>query len=254
MTSDSSKTGHGTAEHEPDPPANYGPRTIRETKSEPKRNPTPLDVWSGIVFAAAFYPFVLAAIVIGWMLLLDINPEQIGTMIVVLPLGLMAGTFYGIIMSIPAFLLTQLLCWSLNGVVSERGASGIYGGMTGFLCISGGGLFLTNEMPSFHEWEIWVPWIFAYLLAIVMGYGGAIWFGYKKRHKGFPFFEPIFSFGKQITISYLMKLTFIVAASSIILKATNGSFYIVIAWSSYFIVQILLLVCDHWVTFWLSQR
>ena len=165
------------------------------------------------------------------------------------------GLIYGIIMSIPAFFPTQLLRWILKGIVSDRGVSGIYGGMTGFLCVSGGGLFVATGMPSMQNWQMWLPLVLAMLLAVVMGYVGAILVGYRKRDDGFPFYEPIFSFEKQISIGYMMKLTFIVAAVVAILKAAGvAGLYIGITWAVYLLTQTLLLVCDHWITRWLSAR
>ena len=158
-------------------------------------------------------------------------------------------------MSIPAFGLTQFVRWSLKGIISERGVSGIYGGMTGFLCSSGGGLFFANWLPEMRSWEEWLAVVLASILAIVMGHCGAIWMGYRRRQEAFPFFEPIFAGEKQLTIGYLMKLTFVVALFAGAFKAAGpAGFYIGIAWLVYFFTQALLLACDHWITLWWRGR
>ena len=164
-----------------------------------------------------------------------------------------AGLIYGIIMTIPAYGLTQLLRWRLKGVISDRGVSGIFGGMTGFLCISGGGLYLVSLMNYFDIWDLLV-YSSAILLAVVVGYLGAILAGYRRRNEGFPFFEPIFLVKKQITISSLMKLTLIVAVLVVVFKATGIiSLYIGGLWLAYLLVQTLLLVVDNWIMRWLRK-
>ena len=231
-----------------------------ESEPELEFNLGPLDmVWFGVVLAAAFYPTVIGALVLLFSTLAfgfaGVSLDAILMAAVFVMFSFVVGLIYGALMSIPAFFLTQLLRWSFKGIISERGICGAYGGMTGFLCTSGGGLFITNGMPPLQDWEQWTTAILVSLLAVVMGYAGAVWFGYRKRNKGFPFFEPIFSFEKQITIGYLMKLTFIVAALCVGLKSAGmAGFYIGFAWSLYLLAQTLLLVCDHWLTRWLKGR
>ena len=158
-------------------------------------------------------------------------------------------------MAVPAFLLARLLMWSLKDIISSRAASGIFGGLTGFLCISGGGLFFINGFPPASDMELRLFVLFLPLLAIVMGYVGALCSGYLSRFDGFPFYEPLFTFKKQITISYLMKVTLIVAVLAAIFKATGtGGINIGLAWLGYLLVQTLLLIGDHWLTRFLSQR
>ena len=183
-----------------------------------------------------------------------LSPDAVGEFILFVLVSLMIGTIYGVIMSAPAYLLTQLLRWSLKGIVSDRGAAGIFGGMTGFLCTSGGGLFFAY-LPFYGEiWDL-LPLFLISILAIAMGHVGAICAGYRRRVTGFPFFVPIFSFKKQITISYLMKLTLILAVLAALFKAAGtAGVNIGIAWSTYLLVQTLLLICDHWITRRLSRR
>ena len=220
----------------------------------------PLDiVWSGIVIAAACYPLVVGAIILvamGWPFGFEgFSFDVAATILWVSLVCFVIGLFYGILMTVPAYFATQFIRWILKGVISERGVSGIYGGMTGFLCVSGGGFFIASEMYAMRTLDTWLPMVFALLLAVVMGYVGAIWAGYRKQKAGFPFFEPIFSFDKQITIGYLMKLTFLVAALSVAFKAAGPlGLSIGISWLVYLLVQTLLLVCDHWLTGWLSRR
>ena len=251
MTSDSSNEGPDIA----DPQSELIQNAFREITLDPK----PLvNVWSGIVLAATCYPVVLVGLVSAVYTVSGSGPSSLSYLGVLLLFALASqiiGLLYGIFMSGPAFVLAQVLRWSLKGIISGRGASGIFGGMTGFLCVSGGGLFYTSGMPPLHAWQAWGPVFLTSLLAVVMGYVGAIWMGYRKQTVGFPFFEPIFSFEKQITIAYLMKLTFVVAAISVVFKAAGpAGLGIGIAWLVYLPVQTLLLVCDHWFTLWLSHR
>ena len=176
---------------------------------------------------------------------------DVGGIIQFLFLSVTFGAIYGVVMSIPAFFLTQLLRVSLKGMISGRAASGIFGGMTGFLCSSGGGWFFSFGMISLQDWQMYFP----ILLAVVMGHAGAIWFGYLRRNEGFPFFDSLFSFEKQITIGYLMKLTAIVAALSLVFKAVGSAgISIGIGWLVYLLLQTLLLVCDSRITRLLSER
>ena len=273
MISDSSNTdpdnaGHDNASHDnvarevteqvvgprPKPARRVAWEYDGDPKTKVKLAPTALGlVWSGIVLAAACYPIVVGTGLTVWLTLLfglvPVSLEGILSLAFFLFIGFVVGLIYGIIMSVPAYFLTQSLSWSLQGVISERGASGIYGGMTGFLCVSGGGLFFVDAVPYLGGWNEWLPQLLVLMLAVVMGHSGAILVGYRKRKAGFPFFMPIFSFEKQVTISYLMKLTFLIAAVSVILKAAGpAGLCIGIAWLLYAITQALLLGCDHWLT------
>ena len=270
MTSNLPNTDSDTDKPVPDPrPASkrrvaweHKGNAVADTRSLPELELAPLDlVWSGIVLAAAFYPIVLGGFLLVFLLFAygfkDLSFDVFVSGFSVFACSVFVGLIYGIIVSIPAFFLTQLLRWSLQGVISDRGMSGIYGGMTGFLCTCGSGLLsaIATGLPSSGNWYEWLPFALMSVLAIVMGHFGAIWTGYRKRHVGFPFFEPIFSFDKQITISYLMKLTFIVAGLTVAFKAAGtAGLYIGIAWLTYLFVQTFLLVCDHWITLWLSRR
>ena len=213
---------------------------------------TPLGfAWVGIMIAAGCYPIVVGVILVVWNLPFSLPVRDcLELMTGIIVYGLFSvgiGLLYGFLMSGPAFILTQILRWSLNGIISSRGAIGVYGGMTGFLCIST--VLLLSGGVSIYAESGWFYSLLAALLAIAMGYLGAIWFGYLKRNHGFPFFEPLFSLEKQITIGYLMKLTFVVAVSVIIFRAMGPvGPYIAVASSVYVIAQILLLVCDHWIT------
>ena len=103
--------------------------------------------------------------------------------------------------------------------------------------------------------EEWLPVIFFAVAAIGMGHAGAILAGYRKRHDGFPFFEPIFSSQKQLTIRFLFKVTLIVAVLAAVFKATGPiAQNVALTWMAYLLFQTLLLVCDHWITRWLASE
>ena len=257
MNSDLPKTNQDIAEQKPEPPLKSEPRGAW---GEPQEPPTPLGIaWFGVVLAAACYPIVVAGFMLVHALLtnglLRLPAEVIGMGAMFLVFGCMIALTYGAIMAVPAFFLTRVLSYGLKGMISERGASGIFGGLTGFLCASGGGFFWMDRMSNFRSWEDWSFFAIFPLTASVMGYAGAIWAGYLKRNDGFPFFEPIFVVKKQITIRYLMKLTFAVAVLAVVFKAAGASGGIIgITWMAYLLVQVLLLACDHLMTCWLKHR
>jgi len=213
-------------------------------------------VWFGIAISAGCYPLVIGAILFVWSIVaFGLNGsalELIGGLICFVVIGFGAGMMYGVIMALPAYLLTRLLRWSSGGVISDRGASGIFGGMTGFLYSTGGSLPFMQPVPRLKGWELQVFILLLFsstLLAIVMGYLGAIWAGYRNRDDGFPFFEPIISVERKFTIGFMMKLTAVVAVLAIVCKAIGTvGLYVGIAWVAYFVVQAFLLFCDHCAT------
>ena len=229
-------------------------------KSDPEMSLTAFGIaWPGVVLAAGCYPVVLAVTWGFWSLLSTgfdgLRFTEVGLVVCLSIISIVFGLISGAIMSVPAFLLTQALCWSLNGIVSTRGAIGIFGGMTGFLVISGGGFYFNDALMSDLSWEMYAVQVLVVLLAIALGYLGAILAGYLCRFDGFPFFEPFTNSNKKITISFLLKLTVVVAVLAIIFKATHGlSPYIGIAWLVYLLAQTVLLVCDRWITTWLGRR
>ena len=219
--------------------------------------PTPFGfAWYGILIAAFCYPIVLG-IVTACLLFADSTADPLlSIMMFAMLIGSpFAALVYGVLMSIPAFCLTWLLSWGSKGIVSERGASGIFGGLTGFLCVFYGGFFEVEKMQSLQSLESWFFFAGPPLLGVIMGHAGAVAVGYLKRNDGFPFFEPMFCFKKQFTIGYMLILTLIVAVLVIAFKAVGADGVNVgIAWSAYLLVQTLLLVCDYLITRWLRPR
>ena len=231
-----------------------------KTESVRQMPRTPMAIaWYGILLAAGCYPIVVGlgvAVVEGFNLGFSRNPNAVFEVLVSLVFSFMAGAVYGMIMTIPAYMLLKLFSWVLGDVISGRGASGVFGGLTGFLASTGGGLVFVDVVvfsgDSFFGLTYWA--CFA-LLAIVMGYAGAIWAGYRNRNHGFPFFEPLFAVEQQFTILFLMKLTTIIAVLAMICKAAGESgLYIGMAWVAYCVVQMLLLLCDHWLRYWFGWR
>jgi hypothetical protein len=231
-----------------------------ESESVREIRPTPLGTASrGIVLAAGCYPIAQGFFIIVWESLSNkftgFHPEMLGLLAIQIVLMFLTGMMYGFFILFPAYLLTELIGWSLGDIISSRGACGVYGGLTGFLCVTGGGTFFPNRLPTPLDSELLVFLLLASLLAVVMGHIGAIWWGYRKRNDGFPFFDPIISVDHKITIGVLMKLTFVVAILAMIFKAVGEKgLFVAIAWIVYFCAQGLLLVCDRWVTCWLRLK
>lgn len=222
------------------------------------RSPTAI-AWYGIVLAAGLYPIVVVVGVLifeGFRLGIPNGPEVIFWMLCGLLFSFTVGSILGIIMTIPAYLLLQLFGWISGDVISSRGASGVYGGLTGFLASTGGGSsFIGLTYLRYDDREFWFFCLLLPLLAIVMGYVGAIWAGYRNRNQGFPFFEPLFVVEQQFTIWFLMKLTTIVAVLVVLCKAAGEpGLHVGIAWAAYCVVQTLLLLCDHGLRYWIGWR
>ena len=163
MTSSaSSDNGSGTIDHTLGEKSNSSLRPIWEydwkTESVRRMPRAPLLIaWYGIVFAAGCYPIVLSILVFAYWRPttgFPIYPE----VIIAVPCGLVIGfslaMIYGIVMSIPAYLMLKFFGWILKAPISSRAMSGIYGGLTGFMCVTGGGLFLAiTELPPGDDLE-----------------------------------------------------------------------------------------------------
>lgn len=212
MTSSaSSDNGSGTIDHTLGEKSNSSLRPIWEydwkTESVRRMPRAPLLIaWYGIVFAAGCYPIVLSILVFAcWRP--DLGFSTYAEMIIAVPCGLVIGfslaMIYGIVMSIPAYLLLKFFGWILKAPISSRAMSGIYGGLTGFMCVTGGGLFLAiTELPPGDDLEGLYFSIFTVVLAVVVGHLGAVWAGYRYRNQGFPFFDSIIPTNQKITIGF----------------------------------------------------
>ena len=236
----------------PPPPPKSEQASVGEVEldTEVVSEPPLLSVWYGILIAVGCFPIVLTLLVstlIFGLLKAMGNPISI-LLVIITCMALVA------MMSLPAYLLTRLLSLGLGGIFSDRGAIGIYGGMTGFLSTTGGGLAFTAGPPSVRQEED-LAFLLVTTLAILMGYLGAIGACYWNRKTSIDFFEPILSREKQITISFLMKLTAIIAVLAVILKTMgNAALYMGSGWTFYFVLQACLLFCDHWITGRFSHR
>ena len=265
MTSSaSSDNGSGTIDHTLGEKSSSSLQPIWEydwkTESVRRMPRAPLLIaWYGIVFAAGCYPIVLSILVFAYWRP-DLGFSTYAEMIIAVLCGLVIwfslAMIYGIVMSIPAYLMLKFFGWILKAPVSSRAASGIYGGLTGFMCLTGGGLFLAiTELPSGDDLEGLYFLIFTVVLAVVVGHLGAVWAGYRYRNQGFPFFDSIIPTNQKITIGFLMKLTAVVAVAATMCKAIGlAGLYVGIIWMAYFAVQLILLYCDHLFTRWLGWR
>ena len=214
--------------------------------------------WFGIVFAAGLFPLAVFGITFVCVLFSEGLRFQLDVFGDVIPgtlLLFVIGIFYGIVMTIPAYVLLKLFDWVSGGVISERGASGVYGGLVGFLCTTGGGLFFASHQGGqFNRSAVYFG-VLVPLLAIVMGYVGAVWAGYRSRHVDFPYFEPLVVFEQQFSIAYLMKLTVFVAVLAVICKAVGSAGFVIgLYWVFCCVVQSCLLLCDYWIQQWVGKR
>ena len=214
--------------------------------------------WCGIVIAAGSYPIVMGAFFFGFLFFTDgipLNSEMIFSVFFYVVIGSLLGAIYGMVMSIPAYLLLQVFGWIAGGAITERGASGVFGGLTGFLASTSVSLFIFG-----HEWIMFPVEVITFMgttvpLAIAMGYLGAIGAGYRYRFDGYPFYDSPFAMNKQFSIWSMLKLTVLVAVSTVIFKAVGPlGLSLGIALAGYGVLQLFLLLCDHWCGCWMGWR
>ena len=259
MTSDSPKKETSTIAEMVERQAGLKPIWEYDWKTESVRQMprTPMVIsWYGIVLALGCYPIVMGACMVALAMFthgVSFNPEMIGAAAFYVVIGFPVGAICGIVMTIPAYLLLQVIGWISGGTISCRGASGVFGGLTGFLVSAGGGLFFIN--PWMNAIQVLVFMGTASLLAIVMGYFGAIWAGYRYRLDGYPFYDSLFAVDKQFSIWSMLKLTTLIAVVTVILKAVGPlGLNLGIAWAVYGVLQVLLLLGDHWFGCWRGWR
>ncbi len=233
----------------------FSGRSAGETNSVPQMEPKPIVIsWGGIVIAAGCYPIVMGAFFFGSLFFTDeipFNSEMIFSAIFYVLVGSLLGVVYGMVMSIPAYLLLRVFGWIAGGAISGRGTSGVFGGLTGFLASTSGSLFVFG-----HEWTMYPMKVTTFmgttaLVAIVMGYFGAIGAGYRYRFDGFPFYDSPFTTSIQFSIGSMLKLTMLIAVSTVIFKVAGPmGLSLAIAWAGYGVLQLLLMLCDHWCGGW----
>ena len=260
MTSDSPKKETSTIAEMIEHRSNLKPIWEYDWKTESVRQMprTPMAIsWYGIVLAMSCYPLVLGAfMVVFWTCTYGVqqfSPEMIFGAVAYAVVSFLFCAVCGMVMAIPAYLLLQVIGWISGGTISGRGASGVFGGLTGFLFSTGGGLFFIY--PWMDAIQVLAYMGTASLLAIVMGYFGAIGVGYRYRFDGYPFFDSLFAVDRNFSIWSLLKLTTLVAVLTVILKALGPlGLSLGIAWAVYGVVQVLLLLGDHWYGCWMGWR
>ena len=260
MTSDSPKKETSTIAEMIEHRSNLKPIWEYDWKTESVRQMprTPMAIsWYGIVLAMGCYPIVMGAFVIAFAIftngMIPLNAAMILGAILYVVISFPVGAICGMVMTIPAYLLLQVIGWISGGTISGRGASGVFGGLTGFLFSTGGGLFFIY--PWMDAIQVLAYMGTASLLAIVMGYFGAIGVGYRYRFDGYPFFDSLFAVDRNFSIWSLLKLTTLVAVLTVVLKALGPlGLSLGIAWAVYGVVQVLLLLGDHWYGCWMGWR
>ena len=260
MLSDSPKKETSTIAEMIEHRSNLKPIWEYDWKTESVRQMprTPMAIsWYGIVLAMGCYPIVMGAFVIAFAIftngMIPLNAAMILGAILYVVISFPVGAICGMVMTIPAYLLLQVIGWISGGTISGRGASGVFGGLTGFLFSTGGGLFFIY--PWMDAIQVLAYMGTASLLAIVMGYFGAIGVGYRYRFDGYPFFDSLFAVDRNFSIWSLLKLTTLVAVLTVVLKALGPlGLSLGIAWAVYGVVQVLLLLGDHWYGCWMGWR
>ena len=260
MLSDSPKKETSTIAEMIEHRSNLKPIWEYDWKTESVRQMprTPMAIsWYGIVLAMGCYPIVMGAFVIAFAIftngMIPLNAAMILGAILYVVISFPVGAICGMVMTIPAYLLLQVIGWISGGTISGRGASGFFGGLTGFLFSTGGGLFFIY--PWVDNMQVLVIMEVGSLLAIVMGYFGAIGVGYRYRFDGYPFFDSLFAVDRNFSIWSLLKLTTLVAVLTVVLKALGPlGLSLGIAWAVYGVVQVLLLLGDHWYGCWMGWR
>lgn len=210
---------------------------------------TPLgSAWLGIVFAGGLYPLIVLTIGAIVAVLFDgqriFTPGWFPDALFFLFAVYMAGLFYAIAGSIPAYCLLQFCRFFTHWVLTERGACGVYGGLTGFLCMTGGGLYFLNS-PILPE-EIPVVFLSLVAGAVALGHLGGIHRCYLKRRSKDWFKAPFFDPNQRISLKFFMGLTVTVGIFVACCKAAGESgLSIGIAWAMYGLLQIFLLFVEH---------
>ena len=203
------------------------------------------------------YPIVMGAIAVAFGIfthgMIPLSTEMIVGAILYVVIGFPVGVICGMAVTIPAYLFLQVIGWISGGTISVRGASGIFGGLTGFLFSTGGGLFFIS--PWMASMQVLIFMGTASLLAIVMGYCGAIWAGYRYRFDGYPFYNSLFVVDQNFSIWSMLKLTTWIAVLTVFFKATEPvGLSLGIAWAVYGVLQVLLVLGDHWFGCWMGWR
>ena len=260
MLSDSPKKETSTIAEMIEHRSNLKPIWEYDWKTESVRQMprTPMAIsWYGIVLAMGCYPIVMGAFVIAFAIftngMIPLNAAMILGAILYVVISFPVGAICGMVMTIPAYLLLQVIGWISGGTISGRGASGVFGGLTGFLFSTGGGLFFIY--PWVDNMQVLVIMEVGSLLAIVMGYFGAIGVGYRYRFDGYPFFDSLFAVDRNFSIWSLLKLTTLVAVLTVVLKALGPlGLSLGIAWAVYGVLQVLLVLSDHWFGCWMGWR
>lgn len=207
--------------------------------------------WGGIVLAGGFFPvivFLSATCFFAFsqgivVFLQELQPETV----IVIP-GLAAafciGLVYAVIMSIPAFLLLQLFRLLTNWMLTDRGACGVFGGLTGFLCAKGCGTLPPLGWSEFHLQHILIV-----AAATSLGHFGAVYIGFLHRQKtSFPFLAPLLDPNKRISIKFLMLVTVAIAIMVVAFKAIGPPGLVVgIYCAGYSIFQIAALLLERYI-------
>lgn len=204
--------------------------------------------WSGIVLAGGFLPVVvfMAFVTVQFFsqgiveFFWQLRPEHIG-FIPALAAAFCVGSIYASIMSMPAFVLLQLFRFFTGWLLTTRGACGVFGGLTGFLCTTGCGLVSPTALGTANLYHAGLI-----IVAVALGHFGAIYMGFLHRQKSlFPFAGPFIDSKKRISIKFLMLMTVGFAIFVVGCKSTGpGGLEIGICWSCYAVFQFLLLLFE----------
>jgi hypothetical protein len=214
--------------------------------------------WGGIVLAGGFFPVIVFLVVVTYFAFsqgLTVSLQQLQPEIVVVIPGLAAafciGLVYAAIMSIPAILLLQLFRLLTNWMLTNRGACGVFGGLTGFLCSTGCGSFAILGPGGYDLRHLVII-----STATAIGHLGAVLAGFlHRRQTSFPFYSPLLDPNKRVSIKFIMRVTVGIAILVVGFKAMGPTGLVMgIGWSSYAVFQIALLLLESRVVKFIDAR
>jgi hypothetical protein len=205
--------------------------------------------WLGTIIAGGLYPWVISGlmlVIVGIQYRFDEIDviEGLVSAIPFLATTFFVGMIYAMIMTVPAYGLLQFFRICTQSTLTKRGTAGVFGGLTGFLCTTGGGLLLLPTDNIDVSGALFYGGAVA--IAVSLGHLGAITICYLRRDRLSRFYDPFLVPGRQVSIKLLMGVTFGFALFIAACKAAGPTGLLIgIMWSLYVAFQTLLLLLEN---------